>query len=93
MRGKLGKVEQMGKTERRIFKRRRLDGKAWIFDPVDRRDNTCALVDISITGAAIDLPSNYALPKDFLIRLDKEEHVIECRQAWRSKTRIGVEFY
>ena len=82
----------MRKIERRVFKRRRLDGNAWIFDPVDRRDHTCALVDISITGAAIDLPSNYALPKNFLIRLDKEDYVIDCRQAWRSKTRIGVEF-
>ncbi|MGI9481372.1 MAG: PilZ domain-containing protein [Hyphomicrobiales bacterium] len=80
------------KVERRCYERRKTCQAAWLFDPIDRSDYPCTLHDLSIDGASFELETNYALPKQLLIRLDKEEFAINCQIVWRSKKWVGIRF-
>lgn len=85
-------VQTKSKNERRRFERRKVDQSAWLIDPVDRTDHPCVLHDLSIDGTSFELQSNYALPGELLIRLEKEECPIDCRVVWRAKRWVGVRF-
>ena len=78
--------------DRRRYERRRLQQTAWLFDPVDRRDYPCTLHDLSIDGASFKMEANYALPRKLFIRLDKEDHAIDCIVVWRLKKWVGIRF-
>jgi len=52
----------------------------------------CHIVDLTPTGACIEVPSMLGIPKEFelFIEMTKEWHF--CTVAWHSGSRIGVEF-
>jgi hypothetical protein len=53
----------------------------------------CAIVDISETGARLQLESDCELPESFILMLTRGgEARRKCRVVWRNKLELGVEF-
>lgn len=53
----------------------------------------CTIVDMSETGAQLDVPGDDAVPGEFSLLIGGNSHVRRhCRVVWRSGHRIGVQF-
>jgi hypothetical protein len=52
----------------------------------------CVVLDLSDTGARINLPGGEPLPEEFLLAIESKQIERRCRIAWRSGDEIGVEF-
>ncbi|MCK1406782.1 PilZ domain-containing protein [Bradyrhizobium sp. 76] len=52
----------------------------------------CCVIDISVHGAAIELPNASFLRDRFKLSLEKDRVIRKCRLVWKSGSRIGVEF-
>jgi hypothetical protein len=52
----------------------------------------CTVRDISITGAALEVPSQFGIPDKFTLIVSDDGLVLPCHVAWRSGYRIGVGF-
>jgi len=52
----------------------------------------CTVRNLSPTGAQLELASTLGIPNSFRLKLDDKGDVHSCRVAWRTATRLGVEF-
>lgn len=53
----------------------------------------CVIVDMSETGAQLEVPANAEVPAEFSLLIGGNASVRRrCRLVWRSGTRIGVRF-
>jgi hypothetical protein len=52
----------------------------------------CTVRDISITGAALEVPSQFGIPDKFTLIVSDDGLNLPCHIAWRSGYRIGVAF-
>ena len=52
----------------------------------------CTVRNLSDAGACLLVASPVGIPNDFDLVLDREKVPRRCRVAWRSATKIGVEF-
>jgi hypothetical protein len=51
----------------------------------------CTLIDISPSGAKLEIESNDRIPETFWLRLTRYGHPrFSCRTVWRSSNAIGV---
>ena len=53
---------------------------------------SCVVRNISVEGAAIDVPNPAFVQPRFRLVMAKDSSVRECRIAWIQKNRIGVSF-
>ena len=52
----------------------------------------CIVKNMSQTGAALEVQSPVGIPDEFTLVIKPESLKRNCRVAWRSAKRIGVEF-
>ncbi|WFU79114.1 PilZ domain-containing protein [Bradyrhizobium sp. CIAT3101] len=52
----------------------------------------CRVLNISASGAAIELPEKRFIESRFKLMLGSDRVIRECRLIWSSENRIGVEF-
>lgn len=53
----------------------------------------CTIVDMSETGAQLDVPGDGEVPGEFSLLIGGNSHVRRhCRVVWRSGNRVGVQF-
>jgi hypothetical protein len=53
----------------------------------------CTIIDMSETGAQLQVPADVAVPGEFSLLIGGNSHVRRhCRLVWRSGNRVGVEF-
>ena len=90
--GKVGEGRLMDK-ENRNAPRRSVRHTALIIGPDKSLIQTCAISDISETGAQLKLASTDEIPDQITLVLAKGGKVQrQCTVVWRAKNRIGVEF-
>ena len=53
---------------------------------------TCAVRDVSKTGAGLDVASDVSLPGVFKLVIEMETAQRRCRMIWRKENRMGVVF-
>ena len=53
---------------------------------------TCAIRNISATGAALEVESSLGIPDRFSLVLEMEHRQRSCAVMWRKEKRIGVRF-
>ncbi|MBR0831476.1 PilZ domain-containing protein [Bradyrhizobium manausense] len=56
------------------------------------RNIACTVRNMSISGAAIDLDGLVVLPSSFMLSIERDHFVRNCRAVWRSDKRIGLAF-
>ena len=76
--------------ERRAAERNEIDEIAYIAG--DGSSIRCLVVNISPSGAAIDVPDPSCLRPRFKLMLERDRILRNCRLIWRSEKRIGVSF-
>jgi hypothetical protein len=79
-------------TELRKKPRRQFHYRARILTSKKGQPRPCGIEDISESGARIVLQKDEELPKRFLLLLTPRGVARLCRQVWRSKLTVGVEF-
>ncbi len=52
----------------------------------------CMVRDLSITGAALEVPSQIGIPAKFLLVIPSDGLHLPCHVVWRKEYRIGVAF-
>lgn len=52
----------------------------------------CAVRNLSIAGACLDLPGEFNITLGFELTLSSEKKTRACRQIWRQGNRVGVAF-
>jgi hypothetical protein len=52
----------------------------------------CVVRDMSIAGAALDVPSSRSIPEHFTLALHADRQRIPCHIVWRNEERMGVAF-
>jgi PilZ domain len=53
----------------------------------------CTIIDMSESGAQLDVPGDAEVPGEFFLLIGGNSHVRRhCRVVWRSGKRIGVQF-
>ncbi len=52
----------------------------------------CTVRNLSSTGAQLELGSTVGVPNSFRLELNDKSEAHSCRVAWRTATRLGVEF-
>jgi len=48
--------------------------------------------DISLTGAALEVPNQLGIPAQFTLVIPEDELHLPCHVVWRREFRIGVTF-
>jgi hypothetical protein len=56
------------------------------------RKITCAVRDVSKTGAGLDVAGDVSLPGVFKLVIEMETAQRRCRMIWRKENRMGVVF-
>jgi hypothetical protein len=51
---------------------------------------TCTLIDISPSGAKLEIDANERIPETFGLRLTRYGQRLSCRTVWRTSNMIGV---
>jgi hypothetical protein len=77
--------------ERRKSPRRPVKKSATILLGGNRRI-TCAVRDVSKTGAGLDVAGDISLPGVFKLVVEMESVQRRCRMIWRKENRMGVVF-
>ena len=77
--------------ERRKAPRRQVKKSATILLGENRRI-TCAVRDVSKTGAGLDVAGEVSLPGVFKLVIEMETVQRRCRMIWRKENRMGVVF-
>jgi hypothetical protein len=77
-------------SDRRKSQRAEVDEVAFI--SVAGSSTRCQIVNISNDGAALDVPEAVYIPARFRLMTERDRVVRNCRIAWISENRIGVEF-
>ena len=52
----------------------------------------CTVRDISITGAALEVPSQFGIPGKFTLFVSDDGLNLPCHIVWRNDKRIGIAF-
>ena len=52
----------------------------------------CVVRNLSVTGAAIEVPNQAGIPDSFLLVIPDDGLRLPCHIAWRTDYRIGVAF-
>jgi hypothetical protein len=53
----------------------------------------CVIIDMSETGAQLEVPAEVAVPGEFVLLIGGNSHVQRlCKLVWRTDKRVGVEF-
>jgi hypothetical protein len=52
----------------------------------------CVVRDMSIMGAALEVPSSRNIPDHFTLALHADRQRIPCHIVWRKEQRMGVAF-
>lgn len=52
----------------------------------------CVVRDISTTGAALEVPSQFGIPAQFTLVIPDDGLQLLCHVVWRREFRIGVAF-
>ena len=52
----------------------------------------CVVRDMSIAGAALEVPDTGIIPEHFTLALPADKQRIPCHIVWRNEERIGVAF-
>jgi hypothetical protein len=73
---------------RRAIRRRVFKGGTIEFD---RAAFSCAVRNLSETGAALDVPHEQPTPHEFTLTMETDQPR-RCRVIWRKENRIGVAF-
>jgi hypothetical protein len=76
--------------ERRKHPRAEVEAVAYISD--GGASTRCRVLNISVEGAAIDVPNAAYVPDRFQLMIEKDRVVRNCRIVWVQKNRIGVAF-
>jgi hypothetical protein len=77
-------------TDRRAPRQKTFKGGSILYGlapPVD-----CIIRNLSETGAALQVSNPAAVPDTFQLLIKPELKKRNCRVAWRSEDRLGVEF-
>jgi hypothetical protein len=53
---------------------------------------SCTIRNLSETGAALDVSSPVGIPNEFVLIIEADNSVRQCRIVWRKERRIGVAF-
>src|SRR6266516_2847077 len=53
----------------------------------------CAVHDISVEGAKLEVDSDIGIPDSFDLLMHSESSQQRCQVVWRKQTRIGVAFF
>ncbi len=82
----------MHHNDKRKSRRKPIGYCAWIhLDAPKRRD--CVLVDISESGARLDVDAPNEVPDRFVLLLSKNGYPRRlCRTVWRTSNQVGVKF-
>jgi len=75
--------------KRRVYRRRVLKGATIEFDG---GAFSCAVRNLSETGAALDIPLLFGIPHEFTLIMDTDQAARQCRVIWRKENRLGVAF-
>jgi hypothetical protein len=79
--------------ERRRSIREQVQFPAWIDVGDGSQLRSCAVIDVSESGAQIMVPSAALLPKKFWLVLTKDGmRRRQCRMVWHSDTKVGVKY-
>ena len=85
------KVLETGADDRRSYRKPTLIGGE--VSTGDRSQRlTCRVLDMSATGARLELDADKELPKRIGVFLDKNGTYVECEIVWREAEQIGVRF-
>ena len=71
-------------TRRRVLKSATIE--------FDQGAYSCAVRNLSETGAALDVPYALAIPHEFTLTMDTDQVNRHCRVIWRKENRLGVTF-
>ena len=81
------------RTELRKSPRRQFHYNATVIIEGDNQPRPCAIVDVSNTGARLQLEDDCELPEHFLLLLTKGgEARRHCKLVWRNGLFVGVQF-
>jgi hypothetical protein len=78
-------------VETRIAPRYRVS-KAASIEFVGGNPVNCLVRNLSVTGAAIEVPSQAGIPEQFLLVMPDDGLRLLCHIVWRKEYRIGVAF-
>jgi hypothetical protein len=76
--------------ERRRHPRAEIDEAAFI--SVDGSSMSCRVRNISIDGAAIEVPNPSYIPDRFQLMTERDRVIRSCRIVWISGNKVGVAF-
>lgn len=79
-------------TERRGAERQEADDDALALVHGCGATNSCVVVEISDTGARVELNEACVIPKRFKLWIADRHMLAECEQVWRKKSTIGLRF-
>lgn len=73
--------------------REEVSRRAWIERTSDGPPLSCTVIDISPSGAKIEVDDAMQLPDEFAIRLTRSgQPNFSCKVVWRNTTAVGVRF-
>jgi hypothetical protein len=78
-------------VETRIAPRYRVM-KAGTIEFVGGKPINCVVRDLSVTGAALEVPNRAGIPEKFLLVMQDDDLRLLCHIVWRKEYRIGVAF-
>ena len=76
--------------ERRKHPRTETDDEGYIWG--DGSSTSCRLLNVSVEGAAIEVPNAALIPDRFKLMTTRDRATSNCRIVWKTKTRIGIAF-
>lgn len=52
----------------------------------------CTVLNLSSSGAAVELTSRISLPPSFMLVIEKDQFIRRCHAVWSNERRIGLAF-
>lgn len=83
----------VSEDERRGAARYESNAKALSLIKGRRKGLACTVLDISETGARIELDdASRFMPKSFKLYIEEKDILVACEQVWRKDTQVGLKF-
>ena len=76
--------------DRRKHPRTEIDEPGYISG--DGSSTRCRVINISVEGAALEVPNAAYIPSRFQLMTEKDRVIRHCRIIWIQQARIGVAF-